>query len=528
VWWARRELRIAQEACCDALVISRSVASRRKYAETLFQALEFLQAERSTLPAVASGFGNKSSTERRFEMIASPLVNHRLSWWSYPVALAALAVLPCLPGFTQAQDQAGRSQEVVVDYGLVPVEINDLDGDPLDANRFRVEIKDLDGNPLDAKDSRVKVVHPSSPWSALEATDPFWRQIVVKYPGQTNRRVYKPQRSKLGVVVLAFELESGKLAWSSEIELPADGKAVTGQRFLLHTGGGVVTIAVVQKDQRLEIQELDAETGRVVAQTRLPKAAQDRFGVKPRKASDKFVEDLHKRLEELTQRQRELLQQATSDEQHRKQMEADAQTASEKLLKLLDEQLRRVADDGLRAPQRDWVLRQAKQLGDALVIDTGTIGGRPLTVETAGTVWRLINGNAPIQSVRIVREDGKDRMIIEGKANKHRRIILDFRIDDDKPPASKKGEPGTRTDGRITEPGAGASTESGATDALVRKAAEYFSGQRRGTPVDGFDYAPENEPRIAPPPATRGANSNITEEHVRHAWLDLYGLPLTD
>jgi beta-lactamase regulating signal transducer with metallopeptidase domain len=114
VWWARRELRIAQEACCDALVISRSVASRRKYAETLFSALEFLQTERSLMPALASGFGDKSSTERRFEMIANPKVSHRLSWWSYPVLFGALAVLPCLPSFTQAQDRGGLSQAIQI------------------------------------------------------------------------------------------------------------------------------------------------------------------------------------------------------------------------------------------------------------------------------------------------------------------------------------------------------------------------------------------------------------------------------
>jgi len=103
-WWARRELRMAQEACCDALVISRAIASRRRYAETLLQTLEFIQAERPVLPALANGFGGKSSTERRFEMIANPKVSHRLSWLNYAVLLAALAVLPCLLTFSEAQE----------------------------------------------------------------------------------------------------------------------------------------------------------------------------------------------------------------------------------------------------------------------------------------------------------------------------------------------------------------------------------------------------------------------------------------
>jgi beta-lactamase regulating signal transducer with metallopeptidase domain len=104
-WWARRELRTAQEACCDALVISRTIATPRNYAETLWRALEFNQAERPGLPALAIGFGGKSSTERRFEMIANPKVSHRLSWLNYTLLVAALAVLT----FSQAQDVARRS-----------------------------------------------------------------------------------------------------------------------------------------------------------------------------------------------------------------------------------------------------------------------------------------------------------------------------------------------------------------------------------------------------------------------------------
>jgi beta-lactamase regulating signal transducer with metallopeptidase domain len=467
VWWARRELRIAQEACCDALVISRSVASRRKYAETLFQALEFLQAERSLLPALASGFGNKSWTERRFEMIANPLVNHRLSWWSYPVVLAALAVLPCLPGFTQAQDQAGRSQEVVVDYGLVPVEIKDLDGDPLDDHSFCVEIKDLDGDPLDAQDQRVTFVF----------NDRYSREVVVKYSGQTDRRVYRYHRSKLGVVVLAFELESGKLAWSSEIELPAGANAVSSRRFLLHTGGGVVTVAVLKDEDSLTIQELDAESGKVTAECRLNRPAKDR---------------------------------SSKSDVERKKTEETLKALKDQLQSLIDEQLKQVGEralrgEGDRASEQEssdfwrqqegdffWQLREAKEIGDALIIATD---GR-LTIETAGSVWRLINGDAPIQSVRMVCEDGKDRMIIEGKAAKHRRIILEIRTDGDKA-GSADGE--LRPDGASDGEEKGASTVPTATDPLVRFGVEYLSREKAGAPVSGFQYSPQDASSDTPP-----------------------------
>ena len=45
VWWADRELRAAQELCCDAMAIDRCDADRRSYATTLLKALDFIQAE---------------------------------------------------------------------------------------------------------------------------------------------------------------------------------------------------------------------------------------------------------------------------------------------------------------------------------------------------------------------------------------------------------------------------------------------------------------------------------------------------
>jgi len=73
VWWVRRELRVAQELCCDALVIGGRHATRRDSAAALFQVLEFTQTERALAPALASAFGGKTSIRRRFEMIADRL-----------------------------------------------------------------------------------------------------------------------------------------------------------------------------------------------------------------------------------------------------------------------------------------------------------------------------------------------------------------------------------------------------------------------------------------------------------------------
>jgi beta-lactamase regulating signal transducer with metallopeptidase domain len=104
-WWARGEMRAAQETCCDGLALSAGGLKRRCYAETLLTALEFVQANQLLQPALASGFGGSSSLQRRFEMIASFSGNgSRLPrWWSVAVS-AAVASMLCIP--TGAQPKA--------------------------------------------------------------------------------------------------------------------------------------------------------------------------------------------------------------------------------------------------------------------------------------------------------------------------------------------------------------------------------------------------------------------------------------
>ncbi|HEY2253094.1 MAG TPA: M56 family metallopeptidase, partial [Planctomycetaceae bacterium] len=97
VWLARRELRAAQDLCCDALVIGGNPAKRRCYAQTLLNAVEFIALERQTLPALASQLGPASSITRRFEMIADPRLQYRLPRWSFVLIAAAVALLACIP-----------------------------------------------------------------------------------------------------------------------------------------------------------------------------------------------------------------------------------------------------------------------------------------------------------------------------------------------------------------------------------------------------------------------------------------------
>jgi bla regulator protein blaR1 len=93
-WWARRELRLAEEQCCDAWVVWALPDAARAYAKALLQTVDFLDA-RPALPPVASGIGHVHHLKRRLKMIIRNPFYPRLAWPAYlAVILLGLAVLP--------------------------------------------------------------------------------------------------------------------------------------------------------------------------------------------------------------------------------------------------------------------------------------------------------------------------------------------------------------------------------------------------------------------------------------------------
>ena len=103
-WWARRELREAEEQCCDAWVVWAMPQGARTYAAALLAALEFVSGAR-TAPAVASatsGNGHVSCLKRRFRMIVRAKTPKSLSW-AGRIAVLGLATLflPLAPSWAE-------------------------------------------------------------------------------------------------------------------------------------------------------------------------------------------------------------------------------------------------------------------------------------------------------------------------------------------------------------------------------------------------------------------------------------------
>ncbi|MCA9259360.1 MAG: M56 family metallopeptidase, partial [Planctomycetales bacterium] len=67
-WFARAQLRVAEEACCDAWVVWTLPDERRNYGRAMLAANEFLTAA-APLPGLAGSALGGNSCKRRIEMV---------------------------------------------------------------------------------------------------------------------------------------------------------------------------------------------------------------------------------------------------------------------------------------------------------------------------------------------------------------------------------------------------------------------------------------------------------------------------
>jgi beta-lactamase regulating signal transducer with metallopeptidase domain len=111
-WWARHELRKAEEECCDAWVVWALPKSLRAYATALVDTVDFLSGAPPALPMVASGVGQVYVLQRRLTMIFRGKTSRRLSFAGL-LAVIGLAVLflPMLPTLAQ-QGEKGKEKKV--------------------------------------------------------------------------------------------------------------------------------------------------------------------------------------------------------------------------------------------------------------------------------------------------------------------------------------------------------------------------------------------------------------------------------
>ena len=104
-WWARRQLRVAEEWCCDALGVAALKSGPRGYARSLLRAIELMSKARTVrAPAFASAAdrgSNPRTLRRRLEMImirktAAPAPRRlRVATWIAVVCVLPFGMLYC-------------------------------------------------------------------------------------------------------------------------------------------------------------------------------------------------------------------------------------------------------------------------------------------------------------------------------------------------------------------------------------------------------------------------------------------------
>jgi beta-lactamase regulating signal transducer with metallopeptidase domain len=143
VWWACREIREAEEQCCDAWVVSTLPRAARAYAIALMETVDFLSETQNALPAVASGIGQIHDLRRRLTMIMHGKTPRALSGAGLWMVLGIGTLLPLMPTWAQEPEEqavipaAEEQQPVVVGEPAVRVEgvrVSEQDRPALESN----------------------------------------------------------------------------------------------------------------------------------------------------------------------------------------------------------------------------------------------------------------------------------------------------------------------------------------------------------------------------------------------------------
>ena len=120
VWWARRELRSAEESCCDILAVSAVKSTQWRYARSLLRVVEVMSAGRlERTPALASaavGRDSKRLEKRLRTVLATVQVAHAPRWVraSRRAALAgglSLGLVYCATAERSAGSDTGQSED---------------------------------------------------------------------------------------------------------------------------------------------------------------------------------------------------------------------------------------------------------------------------------------------------------------------------------------------------------------------------------------------------------------------------------
>jgi len=190
-WWARRNLRLNEELCCDALVLGALSPEPREYAGSLLNVAEFLANPTLTTPALASTLDGADSLERRIRMILSDRPLTTASRRARGLVLfCALALLPF--GVAQAGEP---DYEAVGDRLLKAVAAGELSPDQAEAMMGKLA-KVHFAERLAVLEAKGKLKKHKQAWSKKKAWQKQNNKSLAWIPGYLKKIGLDAKQSK--------------------------------------------------------------------------------------------------------------------------------------------------------------------------------------------------------------------------------------------------------------------------------------------------------------------------------------------
>ncbi len=219
-WWARRELREAEEQCCDAWVLWALPGAHKTYALALVETVDFLSQARSPLPQGASGIGQVQHLRRRITMIMRGTTPRALTWAGGLAVFALGAVLlPLLPTWerTQAADPITKEEkeDLKLANGAKAQEGADKTRADLDALKAHAQLELY----------RAQMQQAQAQYQAAIANLKAAEAALAEAKKKADAAQAQPPSAKPRKVTIIIEGEDGKV---QRIEVPSDRVSVLG------------------------------------------------------------------------------------------------------------------------------------------------------------------------------------------------------------------------------------------------------------------------------------------------------------
>ncbi|MBI3864471.1 MAG: hypothetical protein HY290_21525 [Planctomycetia bacterium] len=255
VWWARRQIEIAEEECCDAWVIEQFPETPRWYAEALLETIDFLSEAALVLPPAAAGAGHIPFLRQRLIAIMRGVAPQKMTHRArVAVLLTALAALPWHPGLTTARERS------IAEAALEPAESGDDAENQPDAAaiaaRFKAVTKSLDAELARASRALLPLVQRDQEWATAKSTD--GRYSITRrgsdgaylYDAVTNQQI---DMSEYQILTVVFSPDGERFATGGADGTVRVWSSSTGalQKTFRGHNGEVHSVAFVQKGEDL-------------------------------------------------------------------------------------------------------------------------------------------------------------------------------------------------------------------------------------------------------------------------------------